>query len=76
MLDVLVNLSPCSHVAVFKVFKDVDLSASLCGALFPLTPIGIGGIIVLPGAGLEDLIPRLGPGEFVVDFGHGGHCLL
>ena len=72
VLDTVVNLSPCPHMPILEVFKDIDLPGSLWGAFLPAAPIRIIVEEVLSGAGLKDLIAGFGPGEFVMDFSHWG----
>ncbi len=73
VLDTVVNLSPCPHIPVLKVLEDIDLPGSLWGIFLPATPKCIIVKVVLSWAGLKDLIPGFGPGEFVTDFTHWQH---
>jgi hypothetical protein len=66
----IVDLLPCPHKPIFEVFQDIDLPGFSWGILFPAAPIGVIVEIVLPWAGLKDLIPGFGPGEFVANFVH------
>jgi hypothetical protein len=64
------NLCPGPHVTVFEVLEDVDLPGSFWGIEIPTAPVTIIIEIILPGAGLEDSIPRYGPGKFVFEGCH------
>jgi hypothetical protein len=57
-------------VSVLKVLQDVDLAGSFRSIFEPAVPVAIIGKPVLPGTGLEDLISRFRPGEFVLEFSH------
>jgi len=70
VLDAIVNLSPCPHIAVFELLEDIELPGSFLGILLPATPVGIIVEIILSWTGLEDLIPGFGPGKIVLDFSH------
>ena len=64
------NLCPSPHVAVFEVFKNIDLSGSFGSICFPAAPVSIIVEIILSGAGLKGSIPGYGPGKFVFEGAH------
>ena len=57
-------------LTVLQVLQDINLPSSFRGILEPAIPETIIGKPVLSGAGLENFIPALGPGEFVLESGH------
>jgi hypothetical protein len=69
--DAVVDLFPGPHEAVLEILEDVDLSGPLRSIFFPPAPVCVVVEVILSRAGLEDLMPALGPGEFIVQFGHG-----
>jgi hypothetical protein len=70
-MDAMMDFFPRPGLAVFKVFQDVNLPCSFRSILEPTIPKSVIREPVLPGANSEDLIPGFGPGEFVLEFGHG-----
>jgi hypothetical protein len=70
MVNTIMNLCPCPHKAVLELFKNVDLSGSFRGIIFPSAPVTVIVEIILPWAGLKDSISGYGPGEFVFERGH------
>ena len=57
VFDTVVDLLSRPHEAVFEVLKDIYLSDSLRGTLFPASPIPVIVKKVLSGTGLKNLIP-------------------
>jgi hypothetical protein len=55
---------PC--MPVLKLFEDVDPAHLVRRVFEPAVPGSVIGKPILPRAGSEDLVPRLGPGEFVL----------
>jgi hypothetical protein len=70
MIDTIMNLCPCPHVAVFKILKNIDLPSSLGAISFPAAPVPVIVEIILSGADLKDPISGNGPGEFVFEGAH------
>ena len=70
MLYTTVDLFPSPHIAVFKVFKNIDLLGSCRSISFPAAPVPVIVEIVLSGAGLKNFIPGYGPGKFVFEGAH------
>jgi hypothetical protein len=52
------------------LFKNINLSGSFGGIVFPAAPVTVIVEIILPGAGLKDSVSGYGPGEFVFEGGH------
>jgi hypothetical protein len=51
------NLLSAPHIAVLQVPQNVYLFCPFRGIFFPTVPISVVIIVILPGTGLEDLIP-------------------
>ena len=75
-VNAMVDLFAGPGLAIFKVFQDINLAASFKGILKPTIPKTIIGKPILSGAGLEEFIPGFGPGEFILESGHGSGNLF
>jgi len=70
VFDAVVDFLTGPHEAVLEILEKIYLPDPFRRSFFPSSPIPIVVEIVLSRAGLEDLVPGLGPGEFVAEFGH------
>jgi hypothetical protein len=70
VVDAIMNLCPCPHKAILELFKNIDLSGSFGGIIFPSSPVTVVVEIILPGTGLKDSVSGYGPGKFVFEGAH------
>jgi hypothetical protein len=70
MVNAIMNLCSCPHIAVFKVLQDIDLPCSIGGISFPTTPVPVIVEIILPWAGLKKSVSGYGPGKLIFEGAH------